>query len=282
MNAQLRGFLIFLTLSLAAGLLRASENTNIIVQLRLYEGFKEKEKFSAVVVSSYYLKKLSKEQVLSDVETEKEKISLKKIYNLKEVKDISSFDMVLEKGAKTIYSQEINLGGRELLVKLYILSRDRDRFKVEVSEQGRMSPPLMETEIIIPQEKTAVLGFEDSRGRIYFLSFHREKDRAVKNESKPVASILFPRLLKKVVPIYPQEAQDQGLAGDVVLKALINEAGDVTNLEVVQGVHRLLDEAAAAAIKQWKYRPWIVNGKPHPLEVSLKISFRLKEHEQKK
>ena len=251
---------------------------SIVVQLRLYEGFKQKGKVSAVVVSSYYLKKLAKEHILSDTWIDKEKKSLQKIYNLERVENISIIDMALKKGGENI--QDILLGGRELAVKLSMFSREDDRFKVFVHEKGKKAA-LMETEVIIPQEKTAVLGFEDATKRIFFFSFHRKKDTPAGGEDKRIASIMKPRLIKKVVPVYPEKLVEEGIEGVVRIRAEMDESGKVCQLQVEKSLHPLLDKTAVAAVKQWRYKPLMINGVPRPTDVIVEILFKIKDIPQR-
>lgn len=269
--------MILLTTGFSTILLRGSEN--ILVQLRLYEGFQKKEKISAVVVSSYYLKKLEKEQILSDMQIENEKNSLMKIYNLEAVENISIIDMELKKGGEN--TQEIAPGGRRLVVKLSMFSKENNRFKVDVREKEK-KVSLLETEVIIPPRKTAVLGCEDAAKRIFFFSFSRNMEKPAAVESGRVATVSYPRLIKKVMPTYPEKAMAEGVEGDVLIRALINETGDVTQVKVETRLHPLLDKAALHAVRQWKYKPWMINGVPSPTEVSIKITFKLQEHPEKK
>jgi TonB family protein len=63
-------------------------------------------------------------------------------------------------------------------------------------------------------------------------------------------------IVNKVQPTYPPEARQARIQGSVVLKAEINQAGDVVSLELVSG-HPMLAPAAIEAVKQWKYKPCI-------------------------
>jgi TonB family protein len=70
-----------------------------------------------------------------------------------------------------------------------------------------------------------------------------------------------PKLLSKALPAYPPEAKQQHVWGDVVMNVTIKEDGTVERVEVIDG-NPLLAEAATTAVKQWRYRPLLVNGKP--------------------
>jgi TonB family protein len=81
-------------------------------------------------------------------------------------------------------------------------------------------------------------------------------------------------LVTKVSPVYPPSARQARIQGDVVLKAIINETGDVTSAELVSG-HPMLFPAALEAVRQWKYRPYLLNGKAVGVETQVTVSFTL-------
>jgi TonB family protein len=80
-------------------------------------------------------------------------------------------------------------------------------------------------------------------------------------------------LIKKVDPNYPDQARDQKPDGLVQLRVNINKAGDVTSVKALHG-NTLLVEAASAAVKQWKYKPYVVNGAPTEIETSVTLHFK--------
>jgi len=77
-----------------------------------------------------------------------------------------------------------------------------------------------------------------------------------------------------VQPEYPQEARDKHIQGAGVLKAEISKEGDVTAMTLVSG-HPLLAPAAVEAVKQWKYKPYLLNGRPVAVETQVSVSFAL-------
>lgn len=81
-------------------------------------------------------------------------------------------------------------------------------------------------------------------------------------------------IAKKVPPQYPQEAREQHIQGQVVLKAQISKEGDVIQLELVSG-HPMLVPAAIGAVKQWKYKPYLLNGQPLIVETQITVNFTL-------
>ena len=77
-----------------------------------------------------------------------------------------------------------------------------------------------------------------------------------------------------VMPEYPKEARDKGIQGDVILQAMIDRKGNIASLKVAQG-DPILAEAAVKAVKQWRYRPYLLNGKPVEVLTTIKIQFHM-------
>jgi TonB family protein len=82
------------------------------------------------------------------------------------------------------------------------------------------------------------------------------------------------RLSHKVDPTYPKEARAQHIEGAVLLDALVGEDGNVHEVTVTSGPP-LLARAAAQAVKQWRYQPFQLNGKPVSLHNQITIQFKL-------
>jgi len=84
-----------------------------------------------------------------------------------------------------------------------------------------------------------------------------------------------PRLMKKVEPIYPEEARKAGIEGIVILEAMTDEKGNIARVKVLKSIPEL-DQAAINSLKQWKYEPTIIDGKPTPIVFTVTIRFQLK------
>jgi protein TonB len=81
-------------------------------------------------------------------------------------------------------------------------------------------------------------------------------------------------LIKRVNPKYPNKARENRIQGTVVLRALISKDGDITDLSVVSG-DPLLAKSATKAVKQWKYRPYLLAGKPVAVNTEIIVNFAL-------
>jgi protein TonB len=81
-------------------------------------------------------------------------------------------------------------------------------------------------------------------------------------------------LVKKVQPDYPPLARQARIQGSVVLHAVISKSGKVEGLQVVSG-HPMLTASALQAVKQWQYKPYILNGQPVEVETNVTVNFTL-------
>ena len=82
------------------------------------------------------------------------------------------------------------------------------------------------------------------------------------------------QLITRVEPQYPILARQTRTQGTVFLHAIISREGRITSLDVVSG-HPLLVRAALDAVRQWRYRPTLLNGEPVEVETSITVIFRL-------
>jgi protein TonB len=81
-------------------------------------------------------------------------------------------------------------------------------------------------------------------------------------------------LIKKVTPNYPQLAKQARIQGTVVLQAEISKDGTIQNLQLISG-HPMLAPAAIEAVRQWRYKPYLLNGEPVAVETTVQVNFSL-------
>ncbi|HXO38483.1 MAG TPA: energy transducer TonB, partial [Candidatus Acidoferrum sp.] len=81
-------------------------------------------------------------------------------------------------------------------------------------------------------------------------------------------------LVRKVNPNYPPLARQARIQGTVVLHAVISKDGAIENLTLVSG-HPMLAPAAIDAVKQWKYKPYLLNGEPVEVDTEVQVNFTL-------
>ena len=100
-------------------------------------------------------------------------------------------------------------------------------------------------------------------------------------DPKPAQTILRagqgvrePKRISGPMPEYPAIARSARVEGVVILEAVIDERGEVGRIKVLESVP-LLDEAAAAAVRQWRYTPTLLNGVPVSVLMSITVHFTL-------
>jgi protein TonB len=79
-------------------------------------------------------------------------------------------------------------------------------------------------------------------------------------------------LKTQVEPVYPDDVR---ISGTVVLHAVISDRGLVESLSVVSGP-AILQQAALEAVRQWTYRPYLLNGMPVEVETTVNVVFALR------
>jgi len=84
-----------------------------------------------------------------------------------------------------------------------------------------------------------------------------------------------PKLIKKVEPVYPEQAKKAGIGGVVILEVTTDVYGRVKAVRVLRSIP-LLDQAAVDAVRQWVYEPMIIDGEPRGVIFTVTVSFNIK------
>jgi protein TonB len=82
------------------------------------------------------------------------------------------------------------------------------------------------------------------------------------------------QLKHKVQPQYPTEARDNRIQGTVRLHVVLSTAGKVQQLDIISG-DPILASAAAEAVRQWEYKPMLLNGEPVEVDTTVDVIFSL-------
>ncbi len=91
------------------------------------------------------------------------------------------------------------------------------------------------------------------------------------NSDKMAANVIY-----RVEPVYPVEAKQKGIEGEVVFEVTINEQGEVSDVQVLSG-NAMLVSAAYEAVRQWRYTPVLLNGDPIRAKSTVTIRFTLEK-----
>ena len=89
-----------------------------------------------------------------------------------------------------------------------------------------------------------------------------------------ISHMMEGNLIYRVQPIYPPLARAARIQGTVMLRAIISRTGTIENLQVISG-HPMLVGAAIDAVRQWRYRPYVLNGDPVEVETQVTVNFSL-------
>lgn len=274
---------IILLLLILVFSLEMSAIPDVQINLRIYEGFRKAGNLKPSVTTSYSLKPIFSGNLVLNAGITEEKNEIRKIFNLVNLKMITKAQWGWKYGKSEKQFRIIILNGHEFIVQLTLLKR-RGNFRLEVIEKFKTQKnSVLETEVVLPQKKSSVFGFEDSTGKPYFLAFERKKDRRTALKKgipiKILKAVKRPKLIKRIRPKYPKLALKSKIGGEVVLEAVTDMYGRVNKVRVIAG-HSELRWAAIDAVKQWIYEPYIINGIPSPVMFNVTVKFSL--HKDKK
>jgi TonB family protein len=88
------------------------------------------------------------------------------------------------------------------------------------------------------------------------------------------SGVMAANLLAAPRPAYPRLASLTRMQGNVVMQAIISKSGTVESVRVIKG-HRLLRSAATNAVRSWRYRPYLINGRPVEVATIVSVDFTL-------
>jgi protein TonB len=87
-------------------------------------------------------------------------------------------------------------------------------------------------------------------------------------------AVIAANLIRQVTPVYPPIAKTAHISGTVVLHAIISKDGTIEQLEYISGPP-LLMKNAMDAVRQWRYRPTMLNGEPVEVDTTVSVVFTL-------
>jgi periplasmic protein TonB len=119
-----------------------------------------------------------------------------------------------------------------------------------------------------------VIGGIPGQGLIGGASLPPPPKAAAPARIKQGGNVTAASILTQTRPLYPALARQARIQGNVVLHAIIDKDGKVAQLEVVSG-HPLLVQAALDAVKQWRYKPTLLNGDPVEVDTTITVTFTM-------
>jgi TonB family protein len=265
--------------------------------LRLFEGIKDEKPGGVTSVSASVFYPTISASIEAEDDIVREGNRLAEIFNLRKVGLVTEGLLGWPgKWAGKRLDHVIELEDRNYLFTLIPKGPAPRLFGIIVSEVGGAGrQAVLETEIVLPEEKAAVFGFQTSGERTYFLYLRippllekpewtdgPQKRAGASEESrgqnvpegtvKVEGQIPPPRRLKYVAPEYPRIAKRARVEGVVMLNVRIDERGKVENVDVVRSIP-LLDQAAVDAVRKWEYEPLRYDGKIVKAEFAVALRF---------
>ncbi len=117
-------------------------------------------------------------------------------------------------------------------------------------------------------------------GRTAHLKYRVLSPRRV--EVRPVllsgtGDVTAPRIASRVEPVYPEQARKNGVEGKVILQAVIDDDGSVSDVEVLNSTDPVFDDAAVDAVRQWRWEPATSDGRPVTVYFTIVVQFSLNQ-----
>ncbi len=258
------------------------------VNLRVFEGIRETGGTEAMAVTSSYLKYSLSTNIESEDDLAAEAQRIRKVFNLADVKLLTEAALSWSSTGKGEVSHVFRINGKEYAVRVARGGTIR-QFLIQVDEQGEKThSSLLDTTFTIPEKNSAVFGFEDSKGKAYFVLLRVtgvggvlggveggvEGGVAGGVKGGVARNVRAPKLIKEVEPVYPEDARKAKIEGIVVVEGTTDIYGHVAKVEVLKSVPAL-EQAAVDALKQWVYEPMLIDGKPQPVVFTVTMRFAL-------
>lgn len=133
---------------------------------------------------------------------------------------------------------------------------------------------LADTSVSIPFGRRSVVGGLDGEEAPY-LFLVVEPPPSKEAEGLQANGLTPPRRLESVAPTYPEDARKEKVQGVVIVQTVIEKDGTVSRVRFIKRLHPSLDEAAAEAIRQWRFEPALLEGEPVAVHYNLTVNFRL-------
>jgi len=296
------GSMVFMMFS--AGL-RAE--TVLDIKLLVFEGARYSGPSREPVVTASYLRPTISANIPTDFDLEEVKKQIKRVFNLSDVSLLTEAELQWRSGAEVRGDRIFRLKGGEGQGHFFRLNgheyylavrpgedwREKREFRIDVTErtggESGEKKNVLSSSFSLPGGNIAVFGFESEDGRPYFLSVHitrtshpseersvRPRDDFIQDAVRAMGEIDPPRLIKRVDPVYPKEARKHMRQGTVILACRTGLNGAVEAVEVLRGGDPLLDQAAIDAVRQWKYEPFLFDGRPRKVAFTITVRFKLK------
>lgn len=166
--------IVFIGFLMAVSLLHLQASEILNIKLRVYEGAKEGTPAPLRFVTTSYLQPTVSATIQTEFGLEKEREKIKRVFNLQDVDLLTEADLKVGEGVQDIARHYFRLNDNEYLLAIRLIEwKGMGQFAIFVNEVVEDKPKnILTTGITLPGGNAAVFGFEDRKGKPYFLSFH--------------------------------------------------------------------------------------------------------------
>jgi len=156
-------------------------------------------------------------------------------------------------------------------VKVHVKVRDAELSQVRLDQQKvQLDLKLQALQVQrVELAKTQVMVAKLDSPVLVITPQESEKPRKVP------ANVMAGNMLTKVTPVYPASAKEAKIQGEVVLHAIIDESGKVEQIAVISSPDSALSNSSIEAVRQWTYKPYLLNGKPTAVDTTINVNFTL-------
>jgi len=144
-----------------------------------------------------------------------------------------------------------------------------------VAPDGISTEPGIEPPVDAPPIEGGVISFGDCNNCASVVDAAPPPPARASEPIRVGGNIRPPQKVSDAAPEYPPIARAAGVEGIVILEAVIAEDGAVQNVRVLRSIP-LLDAAAMAAVRQWRFTPTLLNGQPVPIVMTVTVAFKLR------
>ncbi len=273
-------FIPFIAVSLLAAVPQSDSGylEKGVVRIRIFEGSTEAGAPPVTGITSSFSQSGLTEKGEWDEDPEVQAAGIRKAFNLVNVVFTSADRITWEMGRLSPSTSVLRFPNKaDLSLVITPTGVSARKVKIEVFEQNEGTKTnILSTEAGLPKESYTVFGFKDLRGNPYFVALQLGEWDVTPVPSAPVRrlgpKIQPPNLIKKVEPVYPREALDAKIEGNVVLEAQTDIYGRVQSIKILRSVP-MLDQAAKDAVRQWVYEPMLIDGKPRGVVFTVTVRF---------
>jgi TonB family protein len=197
--------------------------------------------------------------------------SLARVFDEAHLHDAGSLEQVLRE-LLSIDPHDLSVVGR-------LARSQEERGMIEAAEQTLLTARTEQPERVEPYKLLAqfyarrVTAIYDAAARAQRVPGQPTPER--RPDDPPSVDGSFEPPVRRDRPIYPPEAKAAGIEGNVVVEVLIDEEGRVIDATVVRSIP-LLDAEALRAVREWRFKPAVVKGKPTRVRMTTTVNFTLR------